>query len=248
MIDAGIIIIGNEILSGRTIDTNSNFICKHCEGMGIKVKEIIIIPDYKKRIIKIVKKFSKEYNHVFVTGGIGPTHDDITAEAIATAFKRELRLNLKAKRLLKNYYSKSNIELNESRMKMAFIPKRASLISNPVSAAPGFRVNNVWVMAGVPKIMQAMFNSDVKSKIKKEKNIYSEDLIIFKAEGDVAKILKSVQKNYLKIEIGSYPFMLPPKFGTNIVFKGTNFNMIKQAIKELIQILKKNKIEYSKKK
>lgn len=247
MKNAGIIIIGNEILSGRTMDKNSNFICKNCTEIGLQVNKVVIIPDNKKKIIKIVKEFSKEYDYVFVTGGIGPTHDDITAEAVALAFKRKLRLNLKAKKLLISYYNKSNIELNDSRMKMAYIPERAQLILNPVSSAPGFKVNNVWVMAGVPKIMQAMFTCSIKPKIKKEKNIYSEELIIFKAEGDIAKILELLQIKYPRIQIGSYPFMLPPQFGTNTVFRATNLNIIKKAIKELIQNLKKNRIEFSKK-
>ena len=124
MKNAGIIIIGNEILSGRTMDKNSNFICKNCTEMGLQVNKVIIIPDNKRKIIKIVKEFSKEYDHVFVTGGIGPTHDDITAEAVATAFKRKLQLNLKAKKLLISYYNKSNIELNDlDLLTLEFFPK-----------------------------------------------------------------------------------------------------------------------------
>ena len=173
MITSSVIIIGNEILSGRTLDLNSNFIAKRCSKIGIKLCEIKVIPDSSRDIIKEVIQASKKYKYVFVTGGIGPTHDDITALAIAKAFKRKLVLNKKAKELLKKHYENSNFELNKSRLKMAYIPENARLINNPVSAAPGFKIKNVWVMAGVPKIMQAMFLESVEPRLKKGKIIFS---------------------------------------------------------------------------
>ena len=133
MITSSVIIIGNEILSGRTLDLNSNFIAKRCSKIGIQLCEIKIIPDSNKEIMKEVIKASKKYKNVFVTGGIGPTHDDITALAIAKAFKKKLVLNKKAKKLLKKHYENSNFELNKSRLKMAIIPENARLIDNPVS-------------------------------------------------------------------------------------------------------------------
>ena len=143
MNNASVIIIGNEILSGRTLDQNSNFIAKRCSMLGLILGEIRVIPDIKKIIKKTVIQASKNYKYVFVTGGIGPTHDDITAKSIAEAFKRKLVLNKLAKEILVKHYNKSNIELNKSRMKMAYIPERAKLIMNPVSGAPGFNIKNI---------------------------------------------------------------------------------------------------------
>ncbi len=218
---AGIIIIGNEILSGRTLDTNSNFICNSCTKLGIPVNEVIVISDTKKLIIKTVKNFSKRYRHVFVTGGIGPTHDDITAESLAEAFNRKLILNKKAKKVLNEYYEKSNIKLNESRLKMAYIPERATLIDNSVSAAPGFKLKNVWVMAGVPKIMQAMFTEYIEPRIKRGKKIYTKDININRAEGEIAELLSSLQKKFPSVELGSYPFIKGIHLGTNVVIRST---------------------------
>ena len=242
MNDAAIIIIGNEILSGRTLDQNANFIAKRCTKIGLKISEIHVIPDIKKIIKDIVRKTSAKYKYVFVTGGIGPTHDDITAESIASAFRSKLILHKKAKSLLKEYYKKSDLELNANRMKMAHIPKGSMLIYNPVSAAPGFKIKNVWVMAGVPKIMQAMFTYYVEPKLSKKGKIFFEEIKIYKAEGEIAHILTTIQNKFPEIEIGSYPFMLPPKYGTNIVFKGNNKALIKKVIKQTQNIFKEKKI------
>ena len=219
MSEAAIIVIGNEILSGRTLDRNSNFIAKRCFEIGIKVSTIIVIADIKKEIQKAVIKLAKLYDHVFITGGIGPTHDDVTTEAIASAFKRKLILNKKAKELLEKYYDKRNIELNESRMKMAYLPSNSKLIYNPISAAPGFKIKNVWVMAGVPSIMQEMFTGFIEPQIKKGKKIYTRNIDIFEPEGDIAKKLELLQKKFSKAELGSYPFIRGETVGTNIVIK-----------------------------
>ena len=152
---AGIIIIGDEILSGRTKDTNITWIANELNEIGIKLKEARVIEDDKKTIINTVLEFSKKFTYVFTSGGIGPTHDDITTESIAAAFKVDLEKNEIAMSLLKKHYKRSNIDFNEARQKMAIIPKGASLINNPVSVAPGFNIKNVYVFAGVPKIMQS---------------------------------------------------------------------------------------------
>ena len=245
MRNASIIIIGNEILSGRTLDQNSNFIAKRCVMLGLILSEIRIIPDIKKTIKKTVIKASKNHKYVFVTGGIGPTHDDITTKSIAEAFKRKLVLNKVAKELLVKHYKKSNIDLNKSRMKMAYIPARAKLIMNPVSGAPGFKVQNVWVMAGVPKIMQAMFMESVEPRLKKGKVILSVSIKINKPEGDIAEILDKIDNEYPILEIGSYPFYNPPKIGTNIVFRSTNSQIISKGIKSLSSILESKGILFS---
>ena len=245
MENAEIIIIGNEILSGRTLDKNSNYISDRCSKAGISIKEIRIIEDDKKVIIKNTLNFSKKYAHVFVTGGIGPTHDDKTAEAIARAFQRKLQINKKAKRLLVEHYKKSNLELNENRMKMAKIPIGARLILNPVSAAPGFKIKNVWVMAGVPKIMQGMFASYVEPKLKKSKAFISNEIIVFKPEGDISDLVEGLQNKYIELDVGSYPFYNPPNVGTNIIIRGKNDKLLSKARKYFINTLKSKNIFYS---
>ncbi len=245
MIKASVIIIGNEILSGRTLDKNSNFICDRCSKIGIAINEIRVIPDNKDIIKKTVLESSNKYYYVFVTGGIGPTHDDITALSIAEAFNKKLVLNKKAKALLVKHYSNSNIELNKSRMKMAFIPQRASLILNPVSSAPGFKIKNIWVMAGVPKIMQSMFIDSIEPKLKKSKAMISKSVTVQKVEGDIAVILEKLNKNYKNLEIGSYPFYMPPKIGTNVIFRSQDEKVIKVAIRVFTKELKNKNILFS---
>ena len=245
MNNAAVIIIGNEILSGRTLEQNGNFIAKRCSDIGIVLDEIRIIPDKQQIIKKVVINASNSHKNVFVTGGIGPTHDDITALSIAKAFKRRLVLNKKAKILLENHYKKSDFKLNESRMKMAYIPARASLIMNAVSAAPGFKIKNVWVMAGVPKIMQAMFLDSVEPRLKKGKIFFSKTLKVNKPEGDIAHILNNIYKEFVSINIGSYPFYNPPEIGTNIVLRGKDLKLIEKAIKKISNIFKKINIPFS---
>ena len=245
MQNASIIIIGNEILSGRTIDKNSNFIADRCSKIGISIDEIRIIPDKIKVIKKTIIEASKKYKNVFVTGGIGPTHDDITALSVALAFKRKLVMNKKAKQLLENYYKSSNLELNQSRMKMAYLPAQSKLIMNSVSAAPGFKIKNVWVMAGVPKIMQAMFLDSVEPRLEKGKVFFSKTLKIKKPEGDIAQVLKNISEEFDSIDIGSYPFYKPPNIGTNIVLRGKDLKLIEEAIKKLSNIFKKTNILFS---
>lgn len=180
-----------------------------------------------------------------MTGGIGPTHDDITALSIALAFKKKLVINKKAKKLLEDYYKSSKLELNESRMKMAYLPAQSKLIMNSVSAAPGFKIKNVWVMAGVPKIMQAMFLNSVEPRLEKGQILFSKTLKVNKPEGDIAHILKNINEEFDSIDIGSYPFYKPPNIGTNIVIRGKNLKLIEKAIKKISNILKKTNILFS---
>ena len=245
MNNAIIIIIGNEILSGRTLDKNSNFIAKRCSKIGISTDEIRVIPDRVNVIKKTIIEASKKYKNVFVTGGIGPTHDDITALSVALAFKKKLVINKKAKQLLEDYYKSSKLELNESRMKMAYLPAQSKLIMNSVSAAPGFKIKNVWVMAGVPKIMQAMFLDSVEPKLEKGKVFFSKTLKIKKPEGDIAQVLKNISEEFDSIDIGSYPFYKPPKIGTNIVLRGKDLKVIEEAIKKISNIFRQTNILFS---
>ena len=245
MHDAIIIIIGNEILSGRTLDKNANFIAGRCSKIGISIDEIRIIPDKIKIIKKIIIESSKKYKNVFVTGGIGPTHDDITALSVALAFKKKLVINKKAKKLLEDYYQSSKLELNESRMKMAYLPAQSKLIMNSVSAAPGFKIKNVWVMAGVPKIMQAMFLDSVEPRLEKGKTFFSKTLKIKKPEGDIAQVLTNISEEFDSIDIGSYPFYKPPNIGTNVVLRSKDLKSIEKAIKKISTIFKKMNILFS---
>ncbi len=241
---AALLIIGNEILSGKTQDINLNFIAKRCNNLGHLLKEVRVVRDEKKQIIKSVKELSKKYDNLFTTGGIGPTHDDITAECVALAFKRKLVLNKKAHKLLINHYKKTDIELNESRLKMAKVPTNSKLIKNSVSSAPGFKIKNVWVLAGVPKIMQAMFIEGIEPNLTKGKKIVSKSIRVLKPEGDIAKFLSELQANYTKIDIGSYPFYNPPQIGTTIIFRGYENKSINNAIKLLCKHLTKAKIQF----
>tara|TARA_Y100000590_G_C15616006_1_gene975781 strand:- start:631 stop:1365 length:735 start_codon:yes stop_codon:yes gene_type:complete len=229
---ACVIIIGNEILSGRTLDTNKQYLCKELTLKGIDVVEARVIKDEEKKIVKVVNELRKKYNYVFTTGGIGPTHDDVTSLSIAKAFKVELIKNKKALEILKKYYKSSNETLNKAREKMALIPKGAELLYNPITKAAGFRIKNVYVMAGIPEIMIAMFKKIIK-KIKCGKPIKSRTILINFPESYIAEDLEYIQKKFNKIEIGSYPFMTGKKKGVNVVLRGKNEKYIIKAEKEI---------------
>ena len=241
---AAILVIGNEILSGKTQDININFLAKRLSNIGHILREVRIVKDDTNQIIQSVKNLSKNYGNVFPTGGIGPTHDDITAKCMAVAFKKKLILNKSAHKLLIQHYEKSGVELNNSRLKMAYIPSHSRLIKNSVSAAPGFKIKNVWVMAGVPKIMQAMFVEDIEPKLTLGKKIYSKSIKILSPEGDIAQPLEKLQKKFKGVDIGSYPFYKPPKIGTTIVFRSTENETITKAIKVLCKNLSEANIQY----
>ena len=235
---AGIIIIGDEILSGRTKDTNINWIANQLNEIGIKLKEARVIEDEKETIINTVLEFSKKFTYVFTSGGIGPTHDDITTESIAAAFQVDLERNKVAMSLLKKHYERSNIDFNEARQKMAIIPKGAFLIDNPVSVAPGFNIKNVFVFAGVPKIMQSMFHS-ISSNLKGGIIIKSKTITCNIGEGKIASYLNKIEKQFLKMKIGSYPYFNPQSFGTSIVIRSEKIEDIDLALGKLIKIIKK---------
>tara|TARA_B100001057_G_C22729037_1_gene902955 strand:- start:365 stop:1111 length:747 start_codon:yes stop_codon:yes gene_type:complete len=235
---AGIIIIGDEILSGRTRDTNINWIANELNKLGINLKEARIIEDDKKIIKNTVLEFSKKFTYVFTSGGIGPTHDDITTESIAEAFQVDLEKNKIAMKLLKKYYETSNIDFNEARQKMAIIPKGASLIDNAVSIAPGFNIKNVYVFAGIPKIMQCMFHS-ISSKLKGGIIIKSKTITCNVGEGKIAIDLGQIEKKFLNMKIGSYPYFNPQSFGTSIVIRSENIEDIDIAVEKIIKMIKK---------
>ena len=216
---ACLIIIGNEILSGRTQDKNVNWLALRLGELGVKLMETRIIPDIPEMIITTVNACRMQFTYVFTTGGIGPTHDDITSECIAKAFGVALHRSPEARAILERHYGADN--LNEARLKMADIPLGASLIANPVSAAPGFMIENVYVMAGVPRIMNAMFDG-IKHQLQRGIPILSRTISAYTTEGIIAEALTAIQNAHPEVEIGSYPFMREGKLGTSLVARGTD--------------------------
>ena len=241
---AGILIIGDEILSGRTQDTNANFIAKNLTLSGIKLEEIKVIQDQKNIIVDSVKLFSKKYNYVFTTGGIGPTHDDITSESISEAFDKKYEINREAFNILKKYYPEG--EFNKSRQRMTMMPKDAQLIYNPMTAAPGFILKNVFVLPGVPKIMEVMLINVLKNLKKgKPKKIITINTNLY--ESKIAPFLKDIQKNYQECSIGSYPYFnfLSKTGGVNIVMSSWTMSSLDDVEKEIIEMIKLNGGNYS---
>ena len=225
------IIIGNEILSGRTQDANLPFIGQRCDELGIRLTESRIIPDDEATIIAAVNECRRNFTYVFTTGGIGPTHDDITALSVAHAFDRGLERNQEAIAALDRYYPPE--KLTEARLKMADIPVGATLIDNPVSGAPGFQLENVFVFAGVPSIMREMFNG-ITDRLAGGEPVLTGNVTTDLTEGVLAEGLGRLQEKYADVSIGSYPFFRQGKLGVNIVSRGTN----KQHLQALIQELK----------
>jgi molybdenum cofactor synthesis domain-containing protein len=213
---AGLLLIGDEILSGRTKDKNLGYIADYLAALGIDLKEARVVADNENDIIAAVNALRSRYTYVFTTGGIGPTHDDITADAIAKAFGVKIDHDPRAVAILKAHYQPG--QLNEARMRMARIPEGAELIENPVSKAPGFRLGNVFVMAGVPKIMQAMMDQ-LAPQLTRGSPILSTTVTAHMPEGDLAKPLKEIQDRYPEVAIGSYPFEESGKFGASLVLR-----------------------------
>jgi molybdenum cofactor synthesis domain-containing protein len=230
IVTAAVLIIGNEILSGRVADANINYLAKGLGGIGIRLMEVRVVRDDPQAIIDAVHALRKGHDYLFTTGGIGPTHDDITAECIAKAFGVELVRDARAVERLLNYYGKD--ELNDARLRMANIPAGSELIDNSVSHAPGFRYQNVYVLAGVPRIMQAMFES-LKPGLAGGDVVLSRTLLIAMPESTLAEGLTQVQDRYPDVEIGSYPFVRFEKLQTAIVCRGTDKERIAGAIAEV---------------
>ena len=239
-ITSSIIIIGNEILSGRTQDKNISVLCKWLNKRGIMVNEVRIIQDDINQIIQSVRELKHKYKYVFTTGGIGPTHDDVTAEAIATAFNQKYIYHKKAYKILEDYYTKK--EFNDGRKKMAKMPENAKLIPNPKTFAAGFYVDNVFVLPGVPEILLAMIN-ELNKIIPISDEIFSISCDLFTRESEIADQLKNIQETFKKnVEIGSYPFFKNSKSGTSIVMRSKNYNILLECEK----LIKKSFIDYLK--
>ena len=235
-VNAAILIIGNEILSGRTQDKNVAFISNWLNSKcGISVEEVRIIPDVEKTIVINVLHLSKKFNYVFTTGGIGPTHDDITAKSISKAFNVKYEYHKEAYSILEKYYGK--IKFNDGRKKMSKMPRTSKLIYNPSSAAPGFITKNVLTLPGVPSILNSMIEN-CKKYLTKGSKVYSKTLSLYTVESNIAKKLGLIQKKYKKIvDIGSYPFFRLGKVGVSVVIRSTSKDKLKKANKDLLQLI-----------
>ena len=229
---AAMLVIGDEILSGRTRDSNMHFLAKALTEAGIDLAEARFVPDEADRIIAALNELRRAHDHVFTSGGIGPTHDDITADAVAAAFGVHIDVRADARAILAERYARLGTELNEARLRMARIPDGAVLIENPVSGAPGFSIGNVHVMAGVPSVFEAMVAS-VLPQMKGGAPLLSRSLRIERGEGDIAGPLAAVAAAFPELKIGSYPFTQNGRFGANIVFRGPEIAPIEAAIAAL---------------
>jgi len=241
-INAAILIIGNEILSGRTQDKNiiflSNWLNLKC---GISVNEVRIIPDVSKIIIENILYLSKKFKYVFTTGGIGPTHDDITAQSISKAFKLRYEYHKEAYVILEKYYGKK--KFNDGRKKMAKMPRGAKLIYNPSSAAPGFITKNVLSLPGVPSILSSMIEN-CKIYLTKGARIQSKTINLYTVESNISKRLGEIQKKYKKyVEIGSYPFFRLGKIGVAVVTRSVSLTKLNKVNSELLKLVKKKNIK-----
>ncbi|HLI10498.1 MAG TPA: molybdopterin-binding protein [Alphaproteobacteria bacterium] len=235
-VTAAVLIIGNEILSGRTKDANLPFLAAELNKLGVRVMEARVVPDIEARIVEAVNALRRQYDYVFTTGGIGPTHDDITAESIAKAFGVALERHPEAVARLARQY-KSPSDLNEARLRMANVPAGGILIDNPVSAAPGFQIGNVFVMAGIPSIMQGMFGG-LKSRLVGGAPVHSRSVATNLPEGRIAEGLGALQKRHPEVEIGSYPFYRAGQFGVSLVIRGTDVAALERIAEELKTLLR----------
>jgi molybdenum cofactor synthesis domain-containing protein len=226
---AAVLLIGDEILSGRTKDKNLGFIADYLTALGIDLKEARVVSDAEDEIVAAVNELRARYTYVFTTGGIGPTHDDITADAVAKAFGVAIDHDPAAVEILLAYFKEIGREPNEARLRMARIPAGATLIGNPVSRAPGFQMGNVFVMAGVPKIMNAMME-DVAPRLAKGVVMLSRNVEFHGGEGDVAKPLGEIQARFPAAIIGSYPFQAPDGYATNLVVRSRDVAALESAL------------------
>ena len=234
-VTACVLIIGNEILSGGTQDANLAFLAQGLNKVGVRLREARVIPDIAATIIATVNEVRRKFDYVFTTGGIGPTHDDITSESIARAFGVPWVLDTEAKRRLEAGYRPG--ELNAARLRMAHVPEGATLIDNPVSRAPGFQIGNVLVLAGVPEVMQAMFDG-IKHRLVGGAPVLSRSVTCALPEGIIAESLGQLQQCYAELDIGSYPFYRRGGNGVALVIRGTDAARIAAAVAELMDLIR----------
>ena len=239
-VNAAILIIGNEILSGRTQDTNTSTIATWLNSLGVLVGEVRVVPDIEKIIVETVNLLRKNFDYVFTTGGIGPTHDDITAASISKAFGIKYEIHEEAFKILEAYYKPG--DFNKSRQKMTWMPSKANLILNPTSGAPGFYIENVFCLPGVPSILKSMLGG-LKEKILGGEPIKSLTISLRTVESEIANSLTKVQDDNKDVEIGSYPFFHAGKLGVSIVVRSEDQNKIDKCSLQILKFIKEKKIE-----
>ena len=232
---AAMLVIGDEILSGRTRDANMHHLANELTAVGIDLKEVRVVSDDPDAITGAVKELSTGFDNVFTSGGIGPTHDDITADCVARAFDTPIGIRDDARALLQAHYDRNGQELNEARLRMARIPDGAALIENPVSTAPGFTIKNVHVMAGVPKVFVAMVAS-VLATLTTGQPLLSRSLRVIRGEGDIAGPLGTFAERFDDLSVGSYPFQKDGVYGANLVVRGQDATRLDEAMTELSAI------------
>ena len=239
-VNAAILIIGNEILSGRTQDINTSTLAIWLNSIGVKVEEARVIPDIEKKIIDTLKILKTTHDYVFTTGGIGPTHDDITAESVSKVFGLKYKIHKEAYKILEAYYKPG--EFNEGRQKMVWMPENANLILNPTSGAPGFSVENVFCLPGVPSILKSMLGGLTNSIVGGEP-ILSLTISLRTVESEIANSLTKVQDDNQDVEIGSYPFFQAGKLGVSIVIRSEDQFKIDDCKSQILEFVNKKKIE-----
>ena len=239
-VNAAILIIGNEILSGRTQDTNTSTLAIWLNSIGVKVEEVRVIPDIEQTIIDTLNFFRSTYNYVFTTGGIGPTHDDITAQSVSKTFGIKYEIHKEAFKILESYYKPG--EFNEGRQKMSWMPENANLIYNPTSGAPGFSVENVFCLPGVPSILKSMLGG-LTNSIVGGKPIKSHTISLRTVESEIANSLTKVQNDNKDVEIGSYPFFHAGKLGVSIVIRSEDQTKIDVCNSQILNFVSEKKIE-----
>jgi molybdenum cofactor synthesis domain-containing protein len=232
IVTAALLVIGDEILSGRTKDKNIGHIADHLTAIGIQMKEVRIVPDVEQGIVDAVNALRAKYTYLFTTGGIGPTHDDITADAVAKAFGVGIDVDERALTPMKAYYAQRGVELTPARLRMARLPFGSELVENSVSIAPGFKLDNVIVMAGVPNIMHVMLEAATKF-LKTGKKMLSVGIDLHRPEGEIAAMFEEHQKRYPDVPMGSYPFVRDGKPGTQLVLRSTDAALLAKAESEL---------------
>ena len=239
-VNASILIIGNEILSGRTQDTNTSTLAIWLNSIGVNVAEVRVIPDVEDIIVDSLNLLRSKYDYVFTTGGIGPTHDDITAKSVSKAFGIKYEVHKEAFKILEAYYQPG--EFNEGRQKMAKMPTTANLILNPTSGAPGFYVKNVFCLPGVPSILQSMIGG-LKNELVGGDPIISVTISLRTVESEIAKPIAEIQNKNNDVEIGSYPFFRAGKLGVSIVLRSSNKSKLDKCNLELLKFIKSREIE-----
>jgi molybdenum cofactor synthesis domain-containing protein len=239
-VNAAILIIGNEILSGRTQDTNTSTLANWLNSIGVKVGEVRVIPDIEKTIVDTLNILKTTYDYVFTTGGIGPTHDDITAESVSKVFGLKYEVHIEAYKILEAYYKPG--EFNDGRQKMVWMPENANLILNPTSGAPGFNVENVFCLPGVPSILKSMLGGLTNSIIGGEP-ILSLTISLRTVESEIADSLTKVQNDNQDVEIGSYPFFQAGKLGVSIVVRSEDQSKIDNCNAQILKFVDEKKID-----